>query len=132
MIHDTCEHVLSNIKYVCSLLILFYRLKEFFKRPNFEPIELQESDVFQYCNSDEYGNDDVCIRSSCSFQPPTKKRCIWNSKLSPLQDSIVMSASSSLPEVSLCSSESDVSISPLSLPMAPFFALYCNKYPTFK
>ena len=81
-----------------DLLILFDRLKEFFRNPNSEPVQLKESDIFQYGSSDEDRHNDHSMSSST----PHTEETLDNSELTPYQ---VLTA------ISLCSSQLLVSLS---------------------
>ncbi len=91
------------------------RLKKFFRRPDSQPVELIENDVFQYGSSDE---------SDCSSLATSKKRCVQNSKLMPLHDLPATFPSSSQMEESACPLESDLSVSSVSSEISPLPALH--------
>ncbi len=88
------------------------RLKKFFRRPDSQPVELIENDVFQYGSSDE---------SDCSSLATSKKRRVENSKLMPLHDLPATFPSSSQMEESAYPLES---VSSVSSEISPLPALH--------
>ncbi len=122
--------VFVSIWYISNLLqmfvILFYRLKEFFQTPNFQPFKLKANDVFQYGSDDESCHSDHGMIASL---PHTEERP-KNSTFTPQPLSPDISPSSSQLEQSVCPPESDESIAPRSPQRPPLPAVLTKKCPS--